>query len=124
MDQHYGHVVEKVIRMNGYSISELARLTKVNRRSIYNWFDQKYLRADIIYRIGCALNYDFSAEFPNLILINEFKRLSDMRMKNENVEMLLHKQANESYWKDKYINLLEKYNDLLKSRIEFQHRLS
>lgn len=124
MDQHDGHVVEKVIRMNGYSISELARLIKVNRRSVYNWFDQKHLKADIIYRIGCALNYDFSAEFPNLILINEFKRLSDMKVKDENVEILHHKQTNESYWKDKYINLLEKYNDLLKSRVEFHDQIS
>ncbi|MDB5010848.1 MAG: hypothetical protein JWR67_2716 [Mucilaginibacter sp.] len=124
MNQHHGEVVEKVIRRNGYSISELARLTNVNRRSIYNWFNQKHLKPDIIYRIGCALNYDFSAEFPNLFLGNETKTMNNMKLISSNIETHHYKETNENYWKDKYINLLEKYNDLLKSNVEFQNQVS
>jgi transposase-like protein len=52
MDKHYGQIVELVIRKGGYSISEIARLTLINRKSVYNWFNQKYLKPEIIYRIG------------------------------------------------------------------------
>nr|WP_233268874.1 helix-turn-helix transcriptional regulator [Mucilaginibacter sp. JXJ CY 39] len=110
MDQHYGHIVEKVIRRNGYSISELARLTNVNRRSVYNWFNQKNLRSEIIYRIGCALNHDFSIEFPSMFSPNEFN--NGLRLVKPNVEVKIENN-NQNYWKDKYINLMEKYNDLL-----------
>lgn len=117
MEQHYGQLVEKVIRRNGYSISELARLTKVNRRSVYNWFGQKDLKPDIIYRIGSVLNHDFSVEFPNLFVQNDFKVLPNTSryLKESQIQ---EGDNNASYWRDKYIALLEKYNDRLTDYVE------
>jgi len=121
MEQHYGQIVERVIRRNGYSISELARLTNVNRRSVYNWFHQKRLKAETIYRIGIALNYDFSNEFPKLFL--------DLQFNDTRNEMALatynevpNEPTDENYWKDKYIKLLEKYNDTLSSQADSKQR--
>jgi hypothetical protein len=74
MEMHYGQIVEQIIRRKGYSISELARLTKVNRRSVYNWFNQKQLKPEIIFRIGTVVNYDFSAEFPGLFPDEDFSK--------------------------------------------------
>jgi transcriptional regulator with XRE-family HTH domain len=117
MEQHYGQIVEKVIRRNGYSISELARLTNVNRRSVYNWFHQKRLKPEIIYRIGVALNYDFSKDFPKLLLdlhINEIKSNNvSAPFNNSPID-----RTEENYWKDKYIKLLEKYNDSLTAKTD------
>ncbi|WP_158828634.1 helix-turn-helix domain-containing protein [Mucilaginibacter lacusdianchii] len=113
MEQHYGQIVEKVIRRNGYSLTELARLTNVNRRSVYNWFNQRRLKKEIIYRIGCALKHDFSVEFPNLFSSSEFKYFkNNIVLLNSNEEEEL-KEMSDDYWKDKYIALLEKYNNLL-----------
>ena len=113
MEIHHGQIVERIIRRNGYSISEVARLTNVNRRSVYNWFSQQQLKPNIIFKIGYVLKYDFSDEFPGMHVQdsdNSFKNiplLQDAPVKKPAEDLV------PSYWKDKYINLLEKYNELL-----------
>ena len=118
-DQHYGQIIEKVIRRNGYSISELARLTDVNRRSVYNWFNQKYLKPAIIHKIGVALKHDFSSEFPELFTKTDQRNLVNTSDEAVYVEEELDgRTRNEQYWKDKYIDLLEKHNQLLLAYVE------
>ena len=112
MDKHYGEIIERTIRRNGYSISELARLMKVNRRSIYNWFNQPKFKPDIIFKIGCALKHDFSNEFPELFSSEEFTRAFN-NSKLTNTEFFTEEREKINYWKDKYINLLEDYNQIL-----------
>lgn len=115
MDKHYGEIIERTIRRNGYSISELARLTKVNRRSIYNWFNQPKFKPDIIFKIGCALKHDFSNEFPELFSAEDFQQ-AFANSKLINTEILAEEIEKINYWKDKYINLLEEYNHMLAVR--------
>jgi len=118
-DQHYGQIIEKVIRRNGYSISELARLTDVNRRSVYNWFNQKYLKPAIIHKIGVALKHDFSNEFPELFMKTDQRSLPNTSDEAVYVEEEFDgRTRNEQYWKDKYIDLLEKHNQLLLAYVE------
>lgn len=112
MDKHYGEIIERTIRRNGYSISELARLMKVNRRSIYNWFNQPKFKPDIIFKIGCALKHDFSNEFPELFSSEDFQNaFSNHKLLNS--ELLFEEREKINYWKDKYISLLEEYNQIL-----------
>jgi len=115
MDKHYGEIIERTIRRNGYSISELARLTKVNRRSIYNWFNQPKFKPDIIFKIGCALKHDFSNEFPELFSADDFQQ-AFANSKLINTEILAEEIEKINYWKNKYINLLEEYNHMLAVR--------
>jgi predicted transcriptional regulator len=65
MDIHHGETIEKVVRRNGHSITDVAKLTKVNRRSVYNWFNQPKLKPEIIYKIGCVINHDFSVDWTD-----------------------------------------------------------
>lgn len=118
MDKHHGKVVEYVVRKNGYNISELATEMFVNRRSIYNWFNQQNLRSDIIYRIGCVLRHDFSKEFPELFNSNEFKVIYEPRRSQVSY---INPEEN---WKDKYLTLLEKYNTTLDRKKAFASELS
>lgn len=121
MNTHYGEVVERTIRRNGYSISELARSMNVNRRTIYNWFLQRNLRSEIIFRIGCTLRHDFSVEFPHLFTSEDFKPGQTHRVARP---AYLASQEDESvaqnliHWKNKYISLLEEYNSMLLSQVE------
>lgn len=121
MEQHHGQILEKVIRRNGYSISEIARLVKVDRRSVYNWFNHKSLKSDIIYRIGSALNYDFSTEFPKMFVADDLARPAKhtlMPITDIEPPAGSNDQTRERYWKDKYITLLEEYTSLLRSFAE------
>ncbi|QJD94420.1 helix-turn-helix transcriptional regulator [Mucilaginibacter robiniae] len=122
MNKHYGQIVERIIRRNGYSISELARLMNVNRRSVYNWFNQKRLKSDIIYRISTVLNYDFSVEFPELFTSEDFhKNNNEVKSQKNDVESS-EDQSSQIKWKDKYITLLERYNELLANNLNVNSR--
>lgn len=115
MDKHHGQIIEYRVRKNGYSISDLARGIKVNRRSVYNWFNQKYLKKDIIFHIGQILRHDFSQEFPELFVTDDFKsiqRINDHRSYTPSTY-----SGDNDHYKDKYLDLLEKYNSLLVSRL-------
>ena len=111
MEKHHGQLVEKVVRRSGMSLSELARKTNVNRRSLYNWFQQKRLHADTILKIGTALNYDFSEDFPEYSLISR------------SIPYAMPAESTDAFWMNKYIELAEKYNDLLSSRSFAQQRV-
>ncbi|TSD67739.1 helix-turn-helix transcriptional regulator [Inquilinus sp. KBS0705] len=117
MVKHYGQIVEYRIRKNGYSISDLAKSINVNRRSIYNWFNQPYLKKDIIFQIGRVLRHDFSQEFPELFVSEDFKTIhrSPHHMPAQD-DTYAAKIENEVY-KNKYVDLLERYNTLLVSAI-------
>lgn len=108
MDIHHGETIEKVVRRNGHSITDVAKLTKVNRRSVYNWFNQPKLKPEIIYKIGCVINHDFSKELPMLFTSEDFaKGIKE----HSPVEVRLEEEND--IWKDKYIDLMERYNALL-----------
>jgi transcriptional regulator with XRE-family HTH domain len=112
MQKHTGSIVEMAIRRSGISIAELARRVGVNRRSIYNWFEQPSLSLEIISKVGLVLGYDFSSEFPE---IKAYKPSSPVKENEQLTDS--HSSEDISYWKNKYITLLEKYNDvLIKSR--------
>jgi hypothetical protein len=117
MQIHHGQILERVVRRNGHSISDVARLTNVNRRSVYNWFNQQHLKPEIIYRIGCVIDHDFSVELPHLFTPEDFKK--DLK-KSSAVTYSADQPEdpyNKHYWKDKYIDLLERYNSLLSDKV-------
>ena len=112
MDIHHGQIIELVVRREGYNISELARLAKVNRRSVYYWFNQQYLKTELIYQIGIHIKHDFSVEFPHLFKSDDFAQMNYHRSSKSGTD--LPQNNNEiAYWKDKYLDILEKYNLLL-----------
>jgi len=110
-NQHYGHIIEKVIRRNSIGISEIARKMGVSRRSIYNWFESEKIPAAIIKRIGCVIGHDFSKEFPDEIKF--YTELDQMKMHILN--SFDDEKNNDSvyYWMDRYIRLLENFNAIL-----------
>jgi hypothetical protein len=118
MQIHHGQILERVVRRNGHSISDVARLTNVNRRSVYNWFNQQHLKPEIIYRIGCVIDHDFSVELPHLFTPEDFKKdLKKTAVVNYNTPEETTDPYNKHYWKDKYIDLLERYNTLLSDKV-------
>ena len=110
-NMHAGSIIEKVVRRQNVSISSLSRKMNVNRRTLYNWFNQKTLPSQLIGQIGHALGYDFSADFSGSLDDSELTIM-------QNVSFSLQQSENSGmktsqYWMLKYIELLEKYNFLL-----------
>nr|WP_294941691.1 helix-turn-helix domain-containing protein [uncultured Mucilaginibacter sp.] len=115
MDKHYGQIVELTIRKQGFSISELARLANINRKCVYNWFNQKYLKPEIIHRVGVFIKHDFSVEFPELFTTEDFLPVEKLKI---GFSQPFNEPESEKVWKDRYIDLLEKYNQLLLEQYE------
>lgn len=111
MGKHYGQILERAIRRNGNSISDVARLLNINRRSVYNWFNQPQLRPEILYKIGRVIDYDFSVDLPHLFTPEDFIKKPRLTINKEG--QLMEDSSGTCTWQQKYIDLLEKYNALL-----------
>jgi plasmid maintenance system antidote protein VapI len=100
--QHRGEMVEKAVRESGFPIAELARRLNKSRRHVYNIFENPQVSMDEILQIGKIIHYDFSELFTQL-------RKSETTALEDQTEY----RNSATFWKDKYIALLEKYNELL-----------
>ncbi|MCX2449934.1 helix-turn-helix transcriptional regulator [Pedobacter sp. PLR] len=110
MTPNRGDVIERVVRKK-IGISELSRKLHVSRTAIYNWFEYGQVNLETICKIGEAIDYDFTKEFPE-----EFASAQNLKItENANSQGKQDEDGNHAvdYWMTKYISLLEKYNDLL-----------
>lgn len=106
-----GEIVEHAVRRQNVNISELSRRMKVNRRTLYNWFQQKSLNADVICGIGQVINYDFSKDFNDEL--NSASLKGSARMLSVKSDRDGKNSETVYYWMEKYIALLEDYKKLL-----------
>lgn len=111
MGTHLGNILKQVIRMERIGISELSRKLKVSRRTIYNWFEQENLNIQIILEVGGVIGHDFTSNLPESIiesyghLFHPSEENSDNNIEVDNNSVF--------FWINKYVQLLEKYNELL-----------
>lgn len=103
--QHRGEIVERAIRQSGYPISTIAKKLGRSRRWMYLMFDNTQVDLETVMSIGNIIHHDFSDEIKELGSIS-----------NHSFEDPENPYTNQSkeYWKNKYLKLLEDYNDLLK----------
>jgi transcriptional regulator with XRE-family HTH domain len=116
MNKHHGQLIEKIIRLNGYNISELARLLSVDRRTLYIWFKKKRLKKEVILQFAAHINHDFSTDFPEIFLpVDGDSPSKDADNANEVGGVNDDHQDKDIH--HKYIALLEKYNELLQKML-------
>lgn len=101
---HRGEIVEQAVRKSGFPIAELARRMKRSRRHVYNLFENPNVSLDVILEVGKVIHHDFS---------EEFKELRNHQVSDHAEEYVIETDNNVEYWKNKYLLLLEKYNELL-----------
>lgn len=111
-DLNYGQILERVVRRDRMGISELARRLNVSRRTVYNWFEMDKLNIDIISKIGFLIGHDFSNEFPEEFAkttnyFTDEDPMKDGASPSEQPPNAIY------YWMDRYIKLLEKFNEVL-----------
>jgi transcriptional regulator with XRE-family HTH domain len=103
-----GQLLEKVIRKKGLNITEIAKAIGVQRRTMYNWFLMQELSVETLNRISKVIVYDFGQpELPPIIVAPSIVDIATD----------LVTQKNEEYWKDKYIDLLERYSEVLNANL-------
>ncbi|WP_175634211.1 helix-turn-helix domain-containing protein [Pedobacter ghigonis] len=104
-----GEILERLVRRDRMGISELSRKLHVSRRTIYNWFGQDRIGHEVIWQVGKLLGQDLSSSFPEA-----FPKYSEPTDQPAEASKQIGSDSNSVYfWMNKYIHLLEKYNDLL-----------
>lgn len=107
MDTSAGEIIERTVRRSSKSISELAKKMNVSRGSFYYWFSQKKVDPAIILKIGELIGYDFRRDIPNLC---------DQKACNKTIADPVSQEVN--YWKTKYLELAERYDQQLQRQDE------
>ena len=108
--QHKGEIIEKAVRQSGYSITKLSKKMGKTPRWMYYLFENNNVPIDYILQIGEIIHHDFSDEIKEL---KKYKSITGIKEVNETATSYQLKQQSPEYWKNKYLNLLEKYNQLL-----------
>lgn len=106
--QHKGEIIEKAVRESGYPITKLAKKLGKSRRWVYHLFDNRNVPIDYVIAVGEAIHHDFSETIEG---IKKYKspgkqEVADYYQRHPGYEEL-------EYWKTKYLELLEKHNELL-----------
>lgn len=106
--QHRGEIVRKAIYESGYSITKLAQRVGKSRRWMYQMFENRNVSLDVVMSIGAIIHHDFSGEIKELR--NSKSLLNEPQAEYKKID------SEVDYWKTKYLNLLEEYNQLLKKK--------
>lgn len=110
---HKGEVLEKAIRQSGVPITYIAKRMKKSRMWVYNLFQNKIISIDVLLKIGEIIHYDFKGE---ILDVKEIKRVKGILEEPQVAyKKSPPKENKEEYWKDKYLSLLEKHNELLQT---------
>ena len=108
--QHKGEILEKAVRESGMPLTKLTKKLSKSRRWIYNAFENPNVSIDYILEIGKIIHHDFSEDIEEVRKYRTMARFMHL----ENVsEVDSNEKQTPDYWKNKYLKLLEKYNQLL-----------
>jgi len=106
--KHRGEVLSMVITQLNVNRTKLAKRMGYDRSSYYTHIKKPDLDYSILWSYGKAIPYDFTKEFPEMSsyipeINKEINNLQEMRIDRDK-------------WRDKYYEVLEKYNALLEKR--------
>lgn len=92
--------MKKAVIESGIKVTHLAKAIHKDPKTIYNWYQLRNVPLDNLLEIGKFIKHDFADDIPE--------------MRN----FLLEKSQVEVDYKQKYIDLLEEHNILLKAKHE------
>lgn len=114
--KHRGEIVRNAVQKSGHPKATLARKLGITRNTLYNRLDRPDLEWDFIIDVYAILKKEVAEDFPELS-----KYIShEPEPHHESALDECQKQLNE--YKDKYIRLMEEYNEVLKQNRSLQAR--
>lgn len=112
MLKHKGETLRSLVDKSSLNLSQIAKKIKFSRSTIYRDFEKPDLSLDRLVQYGKVLEIDMSKYFPEILGITSEPPAGYNSPKSYN-ELL----DEAKYWKDKYIDILEKYNSLLNEQL-------
>ncbi|AIM39249.1 hypothetical protein KO02_23085 [Sphingobacterium sp. ML3W] len=106
-EKNRGEFLNKIITQKGINIGKLMKRIGYHRTTYYTHIKQSKLDYSILSKYAKEIPYDFAIEFPE---IRQYNYSIEPQNKIQSVKDV---EADRDKWKDKYYDLLEKYNNLL-----------
>lgn len=106
-DKNRGEFLNKIITQKGINIGKLMTRMGYHRTTYYTHINQPELDYSILSKYAKEIPYDFAIEFPEMRLYNYSPESEN------NIRSIKDIEADRNKWKEKYYDLLEKYNSLL-----------
>lgn len=109
-----GQILATLVEASGKNKEDVAAKAGYSRSAYYKHIENPNLDYHILIAYGKALNHDFTEEFPDM-----------PQYQVEDVDATYGKPADtveeanrqKEYWKNKYIELMEKYTSLIEEKI-------
>ena len=109
-----GQILASVVEASNLTKEEVARRAGYTRSAYYKHIENPQLNYHILMAYGRALKHDFTEEFtdmPRYIM----EEVSETYGKPKTLEEALNLLEQ---WKNKYLDLLEKYNRLIEEKMQ------
>jgi len=113
--QHKGEILEAVVRKKHKNLTALAEAMGYDRAALYRHFSKPDLEDGIILKYAKVLKYNFNYEFPEL---GQFTQTLNEPLADYTPITLSEALKEIDGWRDKYIDLLERHNALLKTMVD------
>jgi len=109
-----GQVLAAAVEASGLGKEEAAKKAGYTRSAYYKHIENPNLDYHILISYGRAIKYDFTEEFPNMprYMMEEPDEVYGKPKTLEEAMRLM------DIWKNKYLELLEKYNRLIEEKME------
>lgn len=109
-----GQILAAAVEASGFKKGDIAKKAGYSRSAYYKHIESPDLDFSILIAYGKALHYDFTDEFPEMpkYLLEEPDEIYGKPKTLEEAIKLLEQ------WKNKHMELLEKYNRLIEEKME------
>lgn len=109
---HRGEILKRAVEESEMKVAGFARKIKYSREHIYRLFKREDVDLDFLLKAGKILQFDFSIEVP------ELNGLSSEGNQGKEYGLVTTSEYHKTVdkWKTKYLELLEEYNQLLKTK--------
>lgn len=106
--KHRGEVLNNVVTRLNVNKTKLAERIGYDRTTYYSHIKKEELDFAILWAYGKAIPYDFTREFPEME--------THIPESNKQIRTFEEMKIDRDKWREKYYELLEKYNTLLEKK--------
>lgn len=110
---HRGEALQAAISSSDLTIKQITARARFSRSSYYNHIADPNLPFEVLVRYGKVLKYDFTQDIPGM----EKYPFNEDIVPRPQPKTFDEAIADRDYWRDKYIQLLEKHNKLIEGKL-------
>jgi hypothetical protein len=110
---HRGETLQAAIGKSDLTIKQITTRAHFSRSSYYNHIADPNLPIEVLVKYGKVLKHDFTQDIPGM----EKYQFNDEIVPRPQPKTFDEAIVDRDYWRDKYIQLLEKYNAVMEGKV-------